>query len=122
MKRWLFPAGAAGRFVILAVYQPALAVAAQLIDQRQGCPPHLGQRVLNSGRDLAVLPPADDTGSIECTQPPREDTGAHAGRSLKLVEATASGFEITQDEERPVVAEELGGARDRAVCIGLRLG
>src|SRR5690606_5534737 len=114
--------GAVAELVVLG--RPGLAIVAQEIEDRVAGTPLLGQGVLHAWRDLAVLPPGDHAGRRQVAQAPGENAWTHPGRFLQLVEPAATVGQIVHDQQRPVVTEELGSARDRAsagarlLCLG----
>src|SRR3954467_6085542 len=99
--------------------KPLGAVRAHAVDDRHERAALLGQRVLDPRRDLGVRAALDDALLLPRAPPQRARArGDAAERALELTEPRAALREVTNDEERPLPADDVGGTADGAVRIG----
>src|SRR3954466_16212645 len=104
------PAGGAAR---LGGGEPVAAVRAHPLDDRHERLALVRQRVLHPRRDLGEGLPLDDSLLLERAQAQRERAGRDAlERALQLAEARAAVGEVTDQEDRPLAAEDLGTCAD----------
>src|SRR5581483_7913198 len=75
--------------------EPLAPVRAHVLDQRNQSLALGGERVLDARRHL------------------REGAPVHDALLLELAEAAAPGGEVTDDEDRPLAADQVGGGADR---------
>src|SRR5262249_44633773 len=94
------------------------AVRPHAVDDRDERAALLGQRVLDARRDLGIRAALDDALFLQRAQPQRERArGDAAERALELAEPRAALRQVTHDQERPLPADDVGGAADGAVGI-----
>lgn len=101
----------------VSVFKPDLAVHAKLVDQRYSRSPFFGQAVFHARRDLRVLPAGDNPCSVKHSKARRKHTRANTGGQLQLLKSPTSAGEITNQQQRPVIPEQLCCSRDRTVLL-----
>src|SRR5581483_2349805 len=90
--------------------EPLAPVRAHVLDQRNESLALGGERVLDARRHLREGAPVHDALLLESAQPQRQRPRADARqRALELAEAAAPGGEVTDDEDRPLAADQVGG-------------
>ncbi len=91
--------------------EPLAAVGAHALDQWDERPPLLGQRVLDARRHLGICLALDDSLLLERPQAQRQRARADPlERALELTEARPALGQITDHEQRPFAAHDLGGS------------
>src|SRR5688572_14845696 len=95
--------------------EPLVAEAAHLVDDGEERATLLRERVLDARRRLRVALPRHDLFRLEPAQPLGERARADPlARALELREPARALGEVVDDEHRPLRADDLGGAGDRA--------
>src|SRR5918999_5775241 len=98
---------------LAVVAQPLATVDAHRLHDRDQRAALLGQRVLDPRRNLGEGLALDDALLLERAQPQREGAGRDPGeRALELAEAAAALGQITDHEQRPLAADDVGGTAD----------
>src|SRR3954453_1393945 len=98
--------------------EPDLAVGAHVLDDGDEGTALLGERVLDPRRHRGVRRALDDALLLERTQAQRQRARADAGeRALELAEARTALGELTDEEQRPLAAHDVGGAADGTALI-----
>src|SRR3954454_14200318 len=106
--------GAAARGV-----QPAGAVFAHRLDDRDERKALVREAVLDARRDLGVGLALEDALLLQRAQAQRECAGADAlERALELAEPRAALSQVADDQHRPLAADNLGGTADGTVAVG----
>src|SRR5262245_8323377 len=109
-----------GSRLVETAAEPLVAEAAHLVYDGEKRAPLVGQRVLDARRRLGVALARDDLLRLEPAQPLRERPRADPGaRALELREPPRTLGEVVDDEHRPLRADDLGSARDRARGRGM---
>ena len=81
----------------------------------------VGEAVLAAGRSLLVFDPAEQVFVNETVQSLGEDVASDPERGLEVVEAAGPETRLAQDQQVPVVAEDVDAAGDGARparCVG----
>lgn len=101
------------------VGEPAIAEAAHLFHEREKVPALAGQRILDPRRQLRVLVTLDDALLFQLPKAERERPGTDSlERTLELAEPGATALQVTDDEDGPLGADDVGGAADGTVVVG----
>src|SRR5215208_4695811 len=94
----------------LLLGQPAAAVGAHVLDQRDEGPTLVGELIGDARRDLGERAALDDALLLERPEAERERPGADAlQRPLELAEPKRGVRQIADDEEGPLAGDDLGG-------------
>ena len=113
---------------VLALARPApgpvVAPARERAEHRHELARALGQLVVHARRHLAVALARQQAVGDHAVQPRAQLLGGDAGQhALQLDEAPRAGGEVTDDQERPLVAHEIEGAGvRRPLVVGVALG
>jgi len=97
---------------------PLGAVPDQRGDDREQCPALVGQVVLIPGRVLGVGAPLEHAVVGELVQPGGQHAAGQAQAVFEVVEPACAAEGVTQDQQRPPLADHVEGLGDRAVPVG----
>ena len=101
--------------------EPAFAPGRHGGKDRVDASAFVGEAVLTSGRSLLVFDPAEQLFVNETVQSMGEDVASDPERGLEVVEAAGPETRLANDQQVPVVAEDVDAAGDGARparCVG----
>src|SRR5438094_2091195 len=103
--------------------EPLAPEGAHVLDEREQRLALPGQRVLHARGDLRIGVALHDPLVLESAKAQGERAGADAGkRTLELAEAAASGGEVANHQDGPLLADDVRGGTDRTVLVEGPLG